>query len=309
MQVGVNVWLKSLLAVIISLLNAGSARAAAEGINLEMWLRRPGSATSSTIKGNLLKLDIKGLHYEELESYDIQYERTIKVRGLHLRDLLAVFKPIPENVDVILLHTQKGMIVPIAIAKLRQDIQVFIALEIWQDGKWRTEFPASIHPEANVPREVPAVFQGNKIVVGKDWRATDTGFTPWRHIDSITGIEFVESTAYYEQFRNVKDPHSGLKGRLSFMVHCQFCHGIKGLGATRGPDLTNVVEGLGKHGWEKIYNQVRSPGAGGAYPHFMPDQKDFSKAEAKDLILWLDSIRSGALAPYAPTYEKTVIWR
>ena len=283
-------------------------QAANDGGAVDMWLRRPVASGGDSIKGNLLPLDLKGPKPEELESYDVQYERRVKVRGLHLRDIVGIFKPIPENVDVILLHTRRGMVVPISIARLRKDIQVFIALEIQKDGKWSTAFPASIHVEAQSSKEVPTTFSGNKVVVGEEWRATETGFTPWRHLDSLVGIEFVESTAYANQFRNAKNATAGLKGSVVYLAHCQFCHGVKGVGATRGPELTAAVQNYGKDAVDRIHRQVQSPGAAGMYPHFMPQQKDVTKDDIKDLVHWLDLLRGGSLAPYEPSYQNTVKW-
>ncbi len=301
--------LAALFSVTAQVNPALASTAGGSGIVLDMWLRRPLTAGNTNPKGNLMSLDIKGLTPEILESYDIQYERDVKVRGFHLRNLLGLMKPIPENVDIMLLHTRNGMIVPISIARLRSDIQVFVALEIWRDGKWTSEFPTSVRIATNAKNEVPTTFVGNKVVVGQEWRATETGFTPWRHIDSLTGVEFVESAAYFDQFQNKKKPKTGLEGRLAFIIHCQYCHGVKGLGATRAPEMTALVQRLEPKAWSKIYDQVQNPASGGAYPHFMPKQKDFSKKNAKGLVSWITSMRDGELSPYEPSYEGRVEWR
>lgn len=275
---------------------------------IEMWLKKPGTTTLNAAKGNLKSLNLVGLKYDELESYDLQYEKQVKVRGFHVRDLLSLYKPMPENVDVLNLVTKNGMIVPISIARLRKDVQVFIAIEILRDGKWSRDFPESVRPRENDAKEVPVKFAGNKIVVGKNWRATDTGFTPWRHMDSLSGIEFIESTAYNAQFQNPAKPNSELRGRLAFLAHCQYCHGIGQVGASRAPDLSNLVKALGKDAPEKILAQVRAPGSNGLYPHAMPAQQDFSAKDAKELAEWLDSVRGAPLAPYEPSYASTIKW-
>jgi len=279
--------------------------AAASGTSLELWLRRSGPNP----KGNLATIDVKGLSFEILDTYDIQYETEIKVRGMHLRDLIAIFKPIPEGVDVINLYTKAGMIVPLSIGKLRKDIQVFIAFEIFKDGQWTGEFPASVFAEAKSTKQIPTTFHGNKVVVGKEWRGQDTGFTPWRHLDSVVGIEFVESQAYAEQFRNKKSKKSDLAGRVEYLANCQYCHGVLGLGATRAPAFTNVVELYAKDAAAKFYKQAKAPGAGGKLPHFMPAQVNFSKRSAKALVSWLQGLKAGELSPYEPSYQNSVTWK
>ncbi len=295
----------SFLAGIIFILTLSHHAFAGGGTSLEMWLRRGGAQP----KGNLATIDLKGLKMEILDTYDIQYESNVKVRGMHLRDLIAVYKPIPEACDVINLYTKSGMIVPISIAKLRKDIQVFIAFEIFKDNKWVSEFPSSVYTEAEKTQQLPTNFAGNKIVVGKEWRADDRGFTPWRHLDSLTGIEFVESQAYAEQFKNLKSKRSDLQGRVEYLANCQYCHGVLGVGATRAPNFTNLVTFMSKDAASKIYQQVKSPGGGGAYPHFMPAQKNFSKGSAKSLVSWVKGLKEGELSPYQPSYQNQIQWK
>lgn len=292
--------------VLLAWTQAGSGPAQVD--TLEIWLRRPAPGPAGAAKGNLITLDLKGMKNEELETYDIQYERNVKVRGVHLRDLIAVFKPLPEHVDEILLHTTNGMIVPVSLARLRKDIQVFIAFEIWSDGKWTKDFPKSVHIEANGTKEIPTTFHGNKIVVGKEWRATENGFTPWRHLDALIGVEFIESGAYYDEFQSAKASKAGSRGQVVFAAQCQYCHAVNGLGATRAPPLTNVTQAFGKDGWKKVYDQVLAPGAAGMYPHFMPAQKNFKRQDAKDLITWLESLRGSEMTPYDPSYKMQVKW-
>ncbi len=85
-----------------------------------MWLRSPGTNGLSNIRSKEISLDMTGLGKLELETYDIQYEKKVKVRDMYLRDVLSLFKPIPENVDVINLHTKSGMILPVSIGRLRK---------------------------------------------------------------------------------------------------------------------------------------------------------------------------------------------
>lgn len=276
---------------------------------LDIWIRKPVQNARDNPKGNLISMDIKGLTLDELETFDIQYEKKVKVRGFHLRDIFSIYKPIPENVDVMNLYTKNGMIIPVSIGKLRQNVQVFIATTIFSNGKWTSEFPTSVRIKEKDKSEITVQFTGAKVVVGEEWRVTDNGFTPWRNMDTLTGIELIESGAYSTQFQNINTSKKALYGRLVFLGRCQFCHGVLGIGATRGPNLETVVNYKAKSAVKDLLQQVTAPGRSQKSPHFMPAQNDFSKRDAKDLISWLATLEGGKPDQYEPSYAKTVQWK
>jgi hypothetical protein len=284
--------------------------AKAAKVPIELWLRKPVANPTTAgvaVKGNLVTIDLAGLTPDTLTTVDVQYGGEFRYRGMHVRDLIALFKPMPATVDMLLLHTRNGMIVPVAFEFLRADRQVFVAVEMYRDKKWRKDFPTSVR--ATEKDERPLNFTGNKLVVGSDWRATKNGFTPWRYVDTLVGIEFVESGAYFEQFRlrpNLQE-HAG---KAVYLGRCQFCHAIRGFGARLGPELTAVPAVQAKDGAAAIYEKVRvaqSPAA--SLSHLMPNQSDFTKTDAKDLLDWLKDATAGELGPYAPSYATSVKWR
>lgn len=282
----------------------GSGSALGEKVTLEMWLRKAGTNGVSDVKSKAIAMDLTGLALNELNTYDIQYEKNVKVRGIHLRDLIALYKPIPEHVDVINLYTKSGMIIPVSIGRLRQDVEIFVATTIFENSKWTAKFPESVRIEQNSPKVIPVVFNGAKVVVGKDWRATENGFTPWRYMDTLVGIEFVESSAYAEQFRHKTAERKALQGRIVFLGSCYFCHGAGGLGAHRAPDLLAIIDPKSKDAAQKILNKVLNPGGNRVASHFMPEQKDFSERNAKDLISWIGTLEKGKMNEYSPSYGK-----
>lgn len=279
--------------------NAPQAAAGPAKVEVDMWIRKPGAASNADAKVNLQKIDLKGMTFDELKTKDIQYGAEFRYRGMHLRDLIAAYKPLPLTATMLLLHSASGMVLPLSIPRLRADRQVFIALEIFRDNGWTSNFPSSIRPDPNVTDEHPLTFAGAKLVVGTDWRATDSTFTPWRHFDTLVGIEFAEETPYNEQF-SLKDKNIDQSGRGIFLARCQFCHGINGLGATRAPDLPSLIGALTI---DKLYNKVAV--AKPKYEqlaHAMPQQTNFTKRHAKQLLAWLKATAGQPLKPYAPTY-------
>jgi hypothetical protein len=272
-------------------------------VEVEMWIRKPGATSNADSRVNLQKIDLKGMTFDELKTKDIQYGAEYRYRGMHLRDLIAAYKPLPLTATMLLLHSASGMVIPLSIPRLRKDRQVFIALEIFRDNAWTSNFPSSIRPDPNVTDEHPLTFEGAKLVVGNDWRATESTFTPWRHFDTLVGIEFAEETPYNEQF-TVKDKSTDQTGRGIFLARCQFCHSINGLGATRAPDLPTIAAGGSTAGDpDKLYNKVAV--AKPKYEqlaHAMPQQTNFTKRHAKQLLSWLKATAGKPLKSYMPSY-------
>jgi len=279
--------------------------AAAETVEVEMWVRKPGATSNAGAKDNLQKIDLKGMTFDELKTMDIQYGAENRYRGMHLRDLIAAYRPLPLSATMVLLHSANGMVIPISIPRLRKDRQVFIALEIFKDKGWTSTFPSSIRPDPNVKDEHPLKFSGAKLVVGSDWRATESTFTPWRHFDTLAGIEFAEETPYNEQFTS-KEKSIDQTGRGVFLARCQFCHSISGLGGNRAPDLTTLLTSDDKNAVDKLYDKVTvvKPKYE-QLSHAMPQQTNFTKRHAKQLLSWLKAIKGRELKGYIPTYTAT----
>ena len=292
------------LLVIANLFLIKSTFAASTTVEIEMWLRRPGVTSSSDAKFNLQKIDLKGMTFDELNTMDIQYGVETRVRGMHLRDLIAAYKPLPLSATMLLLHSANGMVIPLSIPRLRTDRQVFIALETFKNKAWTSQFPSSIRPDPTVKDEHIINFNGNKLVVGSDWRATESTFTPWRHFDTLVGIEFAEETPYNEQFATTQKSLDQT-GRGIFLARCQFCHGLKGVGAKKAPDIQTIITGDDKNSIEKLYQKVAVPKP--TYEqltHAMPKQTNFTKGNAKQLAKWIKAIIPLELKPYTPSFTE-----
>lgn len=274
---------------------------------IELWLgRKKKDGSPGLRKGNLRLFDMRGLKFDELETHDLQYDKISRYHGIHLRDLIAVMNPIPPAVDMIVLHTSSGMLIPVAVKDITEDRGIFIATEIFVNGKWTNQFPPPI-----VKGSASIAFQGNKMVVGANHHNLfKDGFNPWALSASLVGVEFVEAKAYYSIF-NRQDGKDTSKGHVIYQGRCWSCHAVKGVGGGVGPDLTKsqILENKGK-GIKEILTKVgeSKKRKDQKNSHFMPYQRGFSRTEAKSLWIWLKDIQNGDLSPYQSSYESTVRW-
>jgi hypothetical protein len=274
---------------------------------IELWLgRKRKDGGQGLRKGNLRLFDMRGLKFDELETHDLQYDKIGRYRGIHLRDLIAVMNPIPLAVDMIVLHTSSGMLIPVAVKDLTEDRGVFIATETLINGKWTNQFPPPI-----VKGSESVAFLGNKMVVGANYHNLfKDGFNPWALSASLVGVELVEAKAYYGIF-NRKDGKDTSKGHVLYQGRCWSCHAVKGVGGGVGPDLTKskILENKGK-GIKEILTKVgeSKKRKDQKNVHFMPHQRGFNRAEAKSIWIWLKDIQNGDLSPYQSSYEATVRW-
>ena len=150
------------------------------------------------------------------------------------------------SVDLAILHFANGMAVPIPFrdAAVMKRLDPFIARGMETTPRGPSVPPSSriagrALSEAADPR--PIVFSGNKLVVAVRWHpavaaAAQPAFSPWRHIDTLTSIELVASRPYYGQF-NVGGGPWAERGLALFKESCQFCHGVRKVGARFGWDF------------------------------------------------------------------------
>lgn len=259
-------------------------------VPIKMWTSRDGGRKQENVRE---KVDIGGLYFDGLLAYDIQYEKTLQFRGLKLRDLVSQYKPLPADVDFILLHSKQGMIIPVSIKTLREDTEVFIALAIHDDSKksWETTFPSSVYSQPGQKEQIGLSFANNKMVVGKNWRHTDFAITPWRFFDSLEGIEFISTIDYYRALIPAGE-RTGSAGRSVYMRRCQYCHGIGDFGAKYAPNFAQLLPDDNKKAIDMIMRKVLPSDpkqAADAPMSRMPKQSDFTKNEAKDLARWISA--------------------
>ena len=238
--------------------------------------------------------------------FDHQYGRNIEIKSLGLRELVGMYHPRLVGMDLAILHFSNGILFPLPLNMLKTNPEPLIATAIRQKGRWTATFPpVRLHQSGSVQK---VSFKGNKLVVGRSWlkkyaKATKYGeLDPFRRAGSLVGVEFVDSNAWFAQFR-VASEKSHFRGRMVYFKRCQFCHSIRGLGATHGPDFDSPRVSR-YFTAKKIYTHVRLAGRKGGG---MPGQGDFTKAEARDFALWLKGVKKTALTEYRPSYAKFLV--
>jgi hypothetical protein len=275
-----------------------------EVTHVKLWLgRHPGPSKQGVGIGNERNFVLKDLKIAEIDATDIQYKQKNRYRGINLRDLIAVMRPVPNSVDMVVLHTSNGLRIPITIQDLMSDRDVFLATEVKLNGQWTKQFP-----EVKLAGDRTLAFLGNKLVAGQFF-SKGRPFNPWEYSASLSGVELVESRAYYRSFNRLDGKSTSL-GHTIFQGRCWTCHSVQNLGGSWGPDLTKIKELDSRTGIKQLHLRIAGPTKKGdpQLAHSMPNQKDFTMKEAKSLWFWLQEVKSAPLAPYSPSYQTTVKW-
>jgi len=150
------------------------------------------------------------------------------------------------------------------------------------------------------------VFSGNKIVVAVLWHpavaaAAQPTFSPWRHTDTLTGIELVSSKAYYLQFAVGGDDFVP-RGQAVFQQSCQFCHGVRKVGAKFGWDFVEPAPIWTVHRQPKnlFLHVAYKPLDAAERGLMMPAMRFMSQDDAALLWRWLKAVASNPTPAYAP---------
>lgn len=285
---------------------------------VNIWTRSPGNHTDGAdIKPYKLKVvDLAKLNTRIIKLLDIQYEVKKSFKAVSLLKIIknAATK---STSDLVLLHFENGMIVPVP---LESDYKTFtrlnlqIAVGIKEGGKWTKKFPSISKKNIRYKDPMPNVFAGNKLVVTNTWypiisdksfrtieKVDKNKFTPWEHVNSLTGIEFVNARAYFKQFKAKKSLDKNI-GFEVFLRRCQYCHGVRGVGSSFGWDYLDPVPIYELRNANNIHLRVKYK----FHDSFMrgllmPNQEDFSKGEASVLWGWLKMLgRQKELSTYRP---------
>lgn len=259
------------------------------GTTVEAFER--GSATRKT-------LDLNAQPPTEHTQQDVQYGRVETYRGVPLDTLIAQAGP-EKKFDLVILHFKNGMAVPLPFrdAALMKALSPLVAVA--------PKFPSLKKKGAPQRDSRPLEFEGNKLVVSALTHpmlppgATEDA-SPWRHVDSLVSLEFVVAARYYAQF-TVKGSAEVKKGEQLFVARCQYCHGVKKVGASYGWDFVEpipIVEHR-KPGslWLHIISREEDAPEQGL---MMPAFKDVTKADAAALWKWLEAIAKAGPSPYVP---------
>jgi len=290
----------------IGLLLALPANAQSDG-SVELWVRGAGFYEDGREipREHLQKFRFKGSELAVRKSFDSQFVKSAEFRGIELATLIKSYKPYSAN-DLALLHFANGMIIPLPIEDdlvTVKRMDIFLA-EAWRTkDKWSTVFPDVARKHEMWRDPVPIKFSGNKLVLKDGWHpyVKDKEFTPFRHADSLTGIEFVKANAYYRQFTERADKDISDPGLTVFRERCQYCHGVRKVGANFGWDFVDPVPIYDLKRANHLYNKVK-------YSYHdaierglkMPRQTSVTEQEMEALWKWIQRLGSGKSWPYAP---------
>jgi hypothetical protein len=238
---------------------------------------------------------------------DAKYgERRVYV-GLPLEKILFSYRRQAYD-DTAILHFENGMRIPVPLTSdVLERLDAFVAVEACTGrGKGAAcvaEFPEiakeDVYGLQDDPR--PITFTWNKLVVSTPWHPNvpvyGTGrFSPWRHADTLVGIEFVNSAAYWRQF-----DVGAAAGQQVFVSRCQFCHAVRYVGARFGWDFVTPLPLYEKRPPEQLLNHVKYPKAmARRMGLMMPTQPDVSLPEMQALWTWMRGVAKRPLRDYQP---------
>ena len=278
------------------------------GVNvIAAWHRLPGqySDIENPERGKVMALDPyaikRGMRFKRL--YDVQYGEKRAYMGIPLTALMGAYKH-RGNHQFAILHFEHGMQVPIRISDIKR-LDLFLATETCRTraADCTTTFEAverrDVYGEEEDPR--PLGFSWNKLVVSKRWHPgtrveEPTGFLPWMHVGTLTGIEFADEGAYNAQF--VVGTSGGEK---IFQKRCQYCHGARSVGARFGWDFVSPLPLYEKRPVDNLLNHVKYRKAMAQQMGIqMPPQKDFEPEEVQMLWQWMRDVARQPLKRYTP---------
>ncbi|MCK6548721.1 hypothetical protein L6R52_22950 [Myxococcota bacterium] len=300
----------ALASVIVSFtaipLAGGSPKA--RGREIEVWSRKPGDHAGkpdgARIAIGVVNLD--DLTPEQARLADVQFGQTHDFEGLALDTVLERFRKKLGKTNRILLHFVNGMIIPVQMPGDGERTGIFIARSIRVGADYSTSFPDVPKKEGLVPAPQPVTFVGNKVVVEDGAHPLQPSsavatFSPWVYVDSLEGIELVDGKAYDRQFEVDKASEEVTRGMTTFLGRCQYCHGVREIGATYGWDFVVPNPIFTYKDAAALLTHVKLPAARDAKSaKAMPGQKDAEGPEIQELWSWAKAISEAKLKPYKP---------
>ena len=258
--------------------SARTAHAAAEfTVPLEVGPvgRAPGSARTLTFDRAVLKSSRR---------FDIQDGREHIVRGVTLRELVALAKA-PKTVDTVVFSFVDGMQIPVSLADKEEVDAIFIALEHGDPmERYTSTYP--LLNKAELP--CPKVVYGRKV----------TTYSIWLYPTQLASMKLVTWKVYEAALAQPTRKLPDRSGWPLYLKHCQPCHGIGHVGATRAPDFLGdmdayrrvpalAVTDLSQH--PSLHEKVK-----GFTDGTMPVLNHVSNAEIATLWRWLHAIHDSA---------------
>lgn len=276
---------------LLTVLLMGSAEA---GTTVEVWSRQAGTKADTVFdRSGVRTVDLAKLPAVDEKRLDFQTGVTQSFHGVLLSTLLRDAPGAPND-DVALLHFANGMQVPVALTEV-DALQALIALG---------EFAPLKKKGAAKTDGRPIVFKGHKLVVSSGAHpkvAAGSSFSPWSHVDSLTGVEWVKGDAYWAQFTPQNASDSVKRGAAVFQGACGFCHGVRGVGASEGWDFVKPLPVPKYRSKAALFLHVRyreldAPERGLMMPAF----KEFTQKDADAVHDWVSAINAAPPFIYAP---------
>ncbi len=292
------------------LLTSSATPATSQRNTVEVWVRAPTSSAADAGRLEQRTIDLATAPWVEVDRFDAQYGVHHRYRGVTLQWLLHTGS-VPGMVDLALLHFDNGMVVPLPFrdTTAMERLAPFIALEVWVDSPgervWSRDLPDISRKGEESEDWRPIRFQGGKFVVQTLWHpevpeVTPRVFSPWQHVDRLAGVELAQSEAYRRQFQG-SGSAAVANGYRTFLERCQFCHGVRQVGAHFGWDFAEPVplhtyrdpHSLWFHA---KYREMDATARGLMMPAF----PDLGPTQAAALWAWMQAIVTSGPAPYRP---------
>jgi mono/diheme cytochrome c family protein len=283
--------------------------AAPPAATIDVWVRGNGPTTGDVPpRGRAQSLNLDALPLVEGERFDAQYEGKRVFRGITLAAVIERFAP-DASLDLAILHFANGMAVPVpfrdAAAMKRLDPFIARGMETHRKGAVKTDFFTDIRKKGTMADARPIVFHGNKVVVAERWHpalaaGAEATFSPWAHVDSLANIELAASAPYYRQFE--AGAELPVKAGLAvFQQTCQFCHGVRKVGAKFGWDFVDPTPlySYRKPSRNLFYHVAYKPLDAAERGLMMPALKSMTEQDAAKLWVWMRAISTNPMSPYA----------
>lgn len=278
---------------------------------IEMFIRAPGSPSP---RGQVTKqaarvVDLDGVPLEDVRQNDVQYGAVRSFRGIRLNLLISRYAP-PLTTDLAILHFANGMAVPVpfrdehVMSKMNPLVARGVRPEdAGANAPATPEFPPAMRKVEGLPAPLPLPFKGNKLVVADRAHPQvptfqQEAFSPWLLVDSLEAIEFVNSGSYWRQFDVNPTSRDTREGLAVFTRACNFCHGVRQMGAHLGRDFIEPAPIIDvKKTPIKLFIHMRAA-AGPSKNPLMPQLSQMDQDDARLLHMWLRALTEKPLVPY-----------
>jgi len=290
-----------------------AAAAPTPGASVDIWVRGSSRNGAGGERLRQRRFVLDRLPLANFERHDAQYEIVRQYRGISLAEILKRYRP-DDSLDLAILHFANGMAIPLPFreAATMKRLDPFVA------RGWRTQpgvrvmignFPAI--PKKDVPGDRrPIEFSGNKLVVADRFHpevapAAQPGFSPWTHADTLLGIELVAASAYYVQFEAGGNA-TVQRGLTLFRQNCQFCHGVRDVGAHFGWDFVDseAIQSQQQSAANLYHNVAYKPRNAGELGLMMPALAFLTEADAGAMREWMQAMATAPMAPYKAPASK-----